>query len=84
MAYACGTLDVLNRAGRTRTWSDADRKSADAMMGYKFARNGNPNAEGLPVWPAYKPDSEQMMVFGQEMKTDDLSNKKQLHFFKEP
>lgn len=32
MAYAYGTLDVLNRAGRTRTWSDADRKSAYAMI----------------------------------------------------
>ena len=86
MAYAYGTLDVLNRAGPTRAWSDADRKYADAMMGYwvTFARNGDPNAEGLPAWPAYKADSEQVMVFGPQMKSGDLPNKKQLDFFKEP
>lgn len=85
-AYAYGTLDVLNRAGRARAWSDEDRKYSDAMMGYwvTFARSGNPNAEGLPAWPAYKPDTEQVMLFGPRMKSGELPNKKQLDFFKEP
>ena len=44
------------------------------MMGYwvTFARNGDPNAEGLPAWPAYKADSEQVMVFGPQMKSGEL------------
>jgi carboxylesterase type B len=55
------------------------------MMGYRvtFARSGNPNAEVLPAWPAYKPDAEQVMLFGPQMKSGDLPNKRQLDFFKE-
>jgi carboxylesterase type B len=28
-----------------------------------FAKNGNPNGPGLPNWPAYKTDSDQLMNF---------------------
>lgn len=84
MAYAYGTLDVLNRYGATRAWTDEDRRYSDAMMGYwvSFAKSGNPNAEGLPVWPAYKPDTEQVMLFGNDIKSGALPNTAQLDFFK--
>jgi len=83
MAYAYGTLDVLNRLAKTRAWSDDDRRYADAMMTYwiNFARSGNPNGEGLPSWPAYKPDSEQAMLFGKTIAPGPLPNKPQLDFF---
>jgi para-nitrobenzyl esterase len=83
MAYAYGTYDVLNRFGTTRAWTDADRKYSDAMMGYwlAFARMGDPNAEGLPAWPAYKPDGEPVMLFGAEIKAGMLPNRPQLDFF---
>jgi para-nitrobenzyl esterase len=83
MAYAYGTYEMLNRFGATRAWTDADRKYSDAMMGYwlAFARSGDPNAEGLPAWPAYKPEAELVMLFGQEMKAGMLPNKPQLDFF---
>ena len=28
-----------------------------------FARTGNPNAAGLPVWPAYRHDNDALMDF---------------------
>lgn len=83
MAYAYGTLDVLNRFGRTRAWTDEDRRYADGMMTYwvNFARSGDPNGEGLVPWPAYKPETEQVMLFGKTIGSGPLPNKAQLDFF---
>ena len=85
MAYAYGTLDVLNRFATTRAWTDEDRRYSDAMMGYwvAFAKSGNPNVEGLPAWPGYKPDAEQVMLFAKDMKAGPLPNKPQLDFFRD-
>lgn len=86
MAYAYGTLDVFNRFGKTREWTEEDRKYADTMMGYwtSFAKKGDPNAAGLPAWPPYKPEEEQVMLFGKDIKPGELPNKAQLDFFKGP
>lgn len=83
MAYAYGTLDVLNRFSKTRAWSEEDRRYSDAMMSYwlNFARSGDPNSESLPVWPAYNPDSEQAMLFDKTIASGTLPNKAQLDFF---
>jgi para-nitrobenzyl esterase len=83
MAYAYGTMDVLNRFAKTRAWSEEDRRYSDTMMTYwvTFARTGDPNSESVPVWPAYKPDSEQAMLFGKTIAAGTLPNKAQLEFF---
>lgn len=82
MAYAYGTYEVLNRFGATRAWTDADRRYSDAMMGYwlAFAKTGDPNAEGLPAWPAYNSDAETVMLFGGAMAAGPLPNRPQLDF----
>lgn len=48
--------------------SDADVDISNAMMDYwvQFAATGNPNAEGLPEWPAYDADSDSWLVVGSE------------------
>ena len=47
-------------------WSDLDRKVADSMGEYwsNFAKNLNPNGEGLTEWPVYNPDAGVWMNIG--------------------
>jgi len=33
----------------------------------QFAKTGNPNGPGLPVWPAYSPGSDRYMDLGDEV-----------------
>jgi para-nitrobenzyl esterase len=48
--YALGNL----RSNRVYSWTRADRKVSRIMEGYfaHFIKTGNPNAAGLPRWPA--------------------------------
>jgi para-nitrobenzyl esterase len=50
--FVFGTLD--SKAGKP--WRAQDRALSDLMQKYwtNFARTGDPNATGLPLWPVYK------------------------------
>ncbi len=54
--YVFGTLDSRQGAH----WGPQDRALSDLMQQYwtNFARNGNPNAPGLPDWPTYKAQND--------------------------
>jgi para-nitrobenzyl esterase len=51
IVYFRNTLDTVDRP-----WTPQDRKLSDVMSSYlvNFATTGDPNAAGLPNWPAYK------------------------------
>jgi para-nitrobenzyl esterase len=54
--YVFGTLDTRPGA----VWNADERKLSDEMMSYwtNFAKTGDPNGAGLPVWPKYGDDRQ--------------------------
>ncbi|HVY83367.1 MAG TPA: carboxylesterase/lipase family protein [Steroidobacteraceae bacterium] len=45
---------------------------ADAVSGAwtRFARTGNPNGKGLPMWPAYSSDKRHVMIFDKTSRVE--------------
>jgi para-nitrobenzyl esterase len=57
-------FDNLDRRDRPAT--DADRRISALMSAYwtNFAKHGDPNGKGLPVWPAFGDRTPEVMYFG--------------------
>ena len=57
-------------------WSAADRKVAEEMSGYwvNFAKSGNPNGSGLPVWPAFTNTDSKIIYLGDPITVGGVAN----------
>ena len=64
----------------------ADRDISHALMTYwtRFAKTGNPNADGLPQWPAYTLENDAHMEFGLEIKASQNLRKEFLDMLDRP
>jgi para-nitrobenzyl esterase len=64
-AYHSADIEFVFQAldSKHLPWTDADRKLSDLMSSYwaNFAKTGDPNGAGLPIWPAYKASSYEVM-----------------------
>ncbi|HEX2466275.1 MAG TPA: carboxylesterase/lipase family protein [Thermoanaerobaculia bacterium] len=54
-------------------WNEAERRLADAMIGYwvQFATTGDPNRDGLPVWPKFDAGTESYLELGETIRAAD-------------
>ena len=61
LAYVFGNTDLVGI-----NWEEWDHEIADLLSSYwtNFAKNGDPNGEGLPEWPRYQPDTDLALVVG--------------------
>jgi len=66
IAFVMQTLDTEQDLENI---SDRDREISALMSAYwvEFARNGNPNAEGLPEWKPYTPEAPRVLEIGDEI-----------------
>jgi para-nitrobenzyl esterase len=57
-------------------WSIADRKVAGEISSYwvNFARSGNPNGEGLPVWPTFANTDSKVLYLGDPITVGGVAN----------
>lgn len=77
VAYAYDNLKFLNRP-----WQPVDHELATVMSAYwtNFAKTGNPNGKGLPVWPAYNTHDNQIMILSEKPAAKALPDKAALDF----
>ena len=73
------TLKMLDRP-----WEAVDQTVADQVSSYwvNFAATGNPNGEGLPVWPAFSENPDQTMALGADMGPIPLASPDKIAFWK--
>jgi len=65
------------------SWTPADRLLARDMARYwvNFARDGNPNGEGLPIWPLFTSGAQQTLYLDDPIHTGPIANLKTLEVF---
>jgi para-nitrobenzyl esterase len=64
-------------------WSAADRKVAEEISTYwaNFAKTGNPNTPGLPVWPPFTTADNKVQYLGDPITVGGVANIKTLTIF---
>ena len=78
LAYVFGNVGLVGI-----DWTDWDHELADAISQYwaNFARSGDPNGAGLPVWPRYEAATDQTLEFGSEIAAVSGVRKEKLDVF---
>jgi para-nitrobenzyl esterase len=64
-------------------WTAGDRKLAEEMSSYwvNFAKSGDPNAQGLPPWPAFTIADGKALYLGEPITVGGVANLKSLSVF---
>ena len=72
-----------NLQARDWPWRQTDRDLAATISSYwiNFARSGDPNGVGLPVWPEFRETRQTVMQFGDYPFTGALPHRDRLEFW---
>ncbi len=79
--YIFGTLGLF---AAQRQYTDADYRLSDTMMSYwvNFAKTGDPNGPGLPVWPVFDEKAPNPFLYvGTQIQPGPVPNKAGLDFY---
>lgn len=72
------TFGTLNRCWRTFDGRYYDLSEKMVSYWTNFARTGNPNGDGLPVWKPYVPEQRNIMRFNENIVRNEERNHKEL------
>ena len=61
-------------------WTSKDRELAAVLPEYwtNFAKNGDPNGPGLPVWPGFRESRDTVMFLGEELRPEPIPGERNL------
>jgi para-nitrobenzyl esterase len=81
ISYVFNNLDI--RKARNWPWTKEDYTLADMMSSYwvNFAKNGDPNGPGLPLWPVYNDSNPQVMHFDTKVEAMPLPRVDEVDFW---
>ena len=81
--YVFDNFGVSASPHANRDYDDTDRALSDALASYwvNFAASGNPNGEGLPVWPVYDPVGDTALEIADTIQVSRGVRKERLDFF---
>lgn len=81
--YVFDNFGVSASPHANRDYDDTDRALSDALASYwvNFAASGNPNGEGLPVWPVYDPVGDMALEIADTIRVSRGVRKERLDFF---
>ena len=77
IGYALNNLKIINRP-----WEPVDDSLETIISSYwiNFAKTGDPNGKGLPLWPRYDNRKNMVMIFSEQPRAEKLPNKEALDF----
>lgn len=80
LPYVFNNLHIFDRP-----WEDIDRILAERMSSYwaNFAQKGDPNGQGLPVWPAFSATEAVTMQLGARTGSMPIADPDKVAFWKE-